>query len=103
MSNFKIGDRVICINNSSKFNIPLKLDRKYIIYDIRPSHCGTEIKLNVGLTSINIQYSCPSCNTITSKIGEKIYFKSSRFRKVEEKQEVNYIKLKVEIEEPCLN
>jgi hypothetical protein len=107
---FKVGDRVVCINNSllsggSTLRNQPKLikGREYIIYDIMPCDCGS-LKLDVGLASNNEIFTCNSCGIDNIINGNEIHWcASERFRKVEEKKEYIAVTSNVEVEEPILN
>lgn len=99
----KTGDRVVCIDDSGGHYTNLKKGREYIIYDVKKKQCGCNgVLIDVGLSS-SVEpclCTCGSCrkyyyDTLVHYVGEQ------RFRKVEEK--VSYVKLEIEVEEPCLN
>lgn len=99
----KIGDRVVCV----KAITPLIRGREYIVYNITNCNkCGKH-KLDVGITIVwdvfsTMRMECYNChNTVPVNEGDIRLFNPNRFRKVEE--QVNYVKLEVKIEEPCLN
>lgn len=98
----KIGDRVICIDNTDS---PLIKGREYIVYDVREDCCDFVINVgivnNEGSTIIMWCGRCGKIGTATHDIGEEIYYGIYRFRKVEEKYRA--VRVEVEIEEPILN
>lgn len=98
----KIGDRVVCIDDSNTgYEKPLIKGREYIIYNIKKCNVCGIVNYDIGHIS-SLDVDC-SCFNVISNAGCGWFFKSTRFRKVEEKKEVNYVKLEIKIEEPCLN
>ncbi len=108
MTQFKIGDRVKCINVDNlnpKQNgrlPPLVLHREYIIYDIRVCSCGG-VSLDVGISKLKLfRTICYTC--ITPTPPSSIHWCSAkRFVKVQEKKEYIAVESSVEIEEPSLS
>lgn len=93
----KVGDRVICIKAHSQSNCPLIVGREYIVYGIQ--NC-CHLVIDVGIIS-GYPVRCLKCGDKT--IDSVWWLSAMLFRKVEEKREVNYVKLEIEIEEPILN
>lgn len=93
--NIQIGDRVVCIKAHSQGF--LVVGREYIVYDIRSCNC--EIVYNVGTHKYGSY--CDVCGVTVSEVGEESFFSSALFAKVQEK--TNYVRIEIEIEEPCLN
>lgn len=94
----KTGDRVKCVkSHSTGLGSVNGLD--YIVYNSRVCECG-EQKLDIGMKIPESgQGTICRCGLLTTS---EVFWHSSRlFRKVEEK--VNYVKLEIEVEEPCLN
>ena len=94
----KVGDRVVCIKAHSMSICPLIVGREYIVYGVQ-NCCKTTI--DIGITNECGTY-CTGCYSLLSS-GGIWWLNSKLFRKVEEKIEVNYVKLEIEIEEPILN
>lgn len=103
----KIGDRVLCINDSGHNQRPiiikssLKKGREYIVYGIFKCLCGS-ISYDVGIVSHVYSSVCKSCSGSFEANGVWRCH-SSRFVKAETRTEVNYVKVEIEIEEPILN
>lgn len=101
MGNFKVGDRVVCVDASGKPYSNLRTV-KYIVNQVQVCVCGS-VSIDVGLlhfAPLRITY----CECGNELVGLDVdWCCPQRFRKVEEKKEVNYVKLEIEIEEPCLN
>lgn len=100
----KTGDRVVCIDakvtdSNGEISYPLRLKGEYIIQDVNLCVCG-QVSFDVGL-NIPSDYTSTFCTCGKLTYGNTWFFRSTRFRKVEEK--VNYVKLEIEVEEPCLN
>jgi len=104
----KINDRVICVNAKGLEYLGLIKGREYIIYGIDICTKCNNVSFDIGL---NLQqklicgYRCSCCYTINA-LDTKIGFcNSKRFRKVEIKKEVQYVKqeIKINIEELILN
>lgn len=95
----KIGDRVVCIDNSGHVNPNLIKGREYIVYAIKECRCGI-VSFEIGIITEK-GVICSFCSSELANVGEPAWFASRRFRKVEEK--VNYVKLEIEIEEPIYN
>jgi hypothetical protein len=99
MSTFKVGDRVVCIKEHPTMP-ELIVGREYIVYGI--NKCCVEA-IDVGIFA-NSNCLCSACKQPMS--DEKVFFFNvNRFRKVEEQRnvEVQYVKVSVPVEEPCLN
>jgi len=78
MSNFKIGEKVVCINPKTSV---YKKYNEYIITNIRACACGI-IELNVNnLTESPNTCECSSCGHIT--ITPLDWNNSNRFRKLD--------------------
>lgn len=104
MKNFKIGDRVRCINTGriDSGNQPkLILGREYIIYDIHTCKCGS-INLDVGLKTENGYPTICNCNK-TISLNDIHWCAAERFERVLEKVEYIAVATNIEIEEPVLN
>jgi hypothetical protein len=107
---FKVGDRVLCIDDSGHMmsqtheRSALRKGREYIIYGIIECTCGT-ISFDIGLTLPSDSSDIMTCMCGRDrKIPERTWYAlSKRFVKISEVKEVQYVKLEVEIEEPCLN
>lgn len=98
-TNFKPGDRVICVTGSTDFN--LIKGREYIVGDSKIGCCN-KVLLTVGLFSPeNTLVKCGGCFKILQSPKEEIYFRAECFALVAEK--VNYVKVAVEIAEPVLS
>jgi hypothetical protein len=98
MPKFKINDRVICIKAHP--TVPqLVVGREYIVYDINTCCVST---IDVGIFTDN-NCSCVMCGKQMS--DSIMYFNENRFEKVQTqtKEEVQYVKLDIPVEEPCLN
>lgn len=110
----KVGDRVLCINDTGHVmsmtgeHSGLKKGREYIVYGILVCpKCG-EVTYDVGFTlpnepNVTTDMVCFKCRTDIKQSGRVWYASSRRFVKVNEVKEVQYVKLEVKIEEPCLN
>jgi len=104
--NFKIGDRVRCINATLEAPIKintLKHNQEYIVHDIAYCRCG-EVRLNVGAVAQDERgfFICDSCYIPVTKAGEvNEYFGSRRFVKVQEKYKA--VKIQLEKKEPILS
>lgn len=98
MSDIKVGDRVVCIDDSGAGN--LIKNREYIVYAFKQLKCCGQMLIDVGLMTISGQ-QCYSCKSDVTPENSTAYFRLGRFRKVEEK--VNYVKLEIAIQEPILN
>lgn len=101
---FRVGDRVVCIKSSRFPNqafsvVDLVKGREYIIYAIEKGHCGFIV--DIGLSNYKIQKARCICGHVYNTHDR--FVNASRFRKVEEKKEIQYVKLEVKIEEPCLS
>ena len=87
MSNFKIGDRIICVNNSiiNSQNVhlpPLTLHKEYIVSGVAYCRiCGSQV-VNVGLFTIRHYYRCV-CSAIDEANGIH-WCASKRFVKIDE-------------------
>lgn len=93
----KTGDRVKCVNKSDDEDCPLVVGRDYIVYSTK--NCIHEKAVDVGFiadTGTECRMGC-----VFSKYNGIWWFDERLFRKVEEK--VNYVKLEIQVEEPCLN
>ena len=106
MENFKVGDRVVCVDNSDWEGFgkhpKLLLNREYIVYGInRCGSCGVQI-LDVGLLVFSNWETC-NCGIREKKTDNIHWCGSWRFRKVAEKVEYIAVAVDVEIEEPILN
>jgi hypothetical protein len=107
MSQFKIGDKVRCINNKPLVHArtapPLKLGGIYIVQGISTCHCGS-VTLDVGLTSQQKSVVCSSCRTVYLS-NDYWPCAARRFVKEVEHKEVQYITvaMDVKIKEPSLN
>ena len=78
MSNFKIGEKVVCINPK---NSMYKKDAEYIITNIRQCVCGA-IDLNVNdLIELATICRCSKCNHYT--YTPLSWNNSNRFRKLD--------------------
>lgn len=98
----KTGDRVKCVKSHSSGQGVVQ-GRDYIVYAQETCACGRRV-IDVGIkfpTSVTgiINYMICRCGHLTST--HVFWQDESLFRKVEEK--VNYVKLEIEVEEPCLN
>jgi len=98
---FKVGDEVVCVDGSIFINgtRPLIKGAHYIISDINVCICGMQ-SLFVGITN-KFGTECV-CNTLIDS-NNKWFMASIKFRKVERKKEVQYVKQEIEIKEPILN
>lgn len=93
----KTGDRVVCIDDSGKSS-RLTKGKEYIIHNTSNCSCGQKI-IDVGISNpFNVKCYCGECVSFKGGVD---WCSPKRFRKVEEK--VNYVKLEIEVEEPCLN
>jgi hypothetical protein len=106
MENFKVGDRVVCVDNSDWSGMndcpKLVLNREYIVYGIkRCGGCGCQ-DLDVGLFAFANWATC-NCGIREKKTDSTHWCGSWRFRKVSEKVEYIAVAVSVEIEEPILN
>jgi len=105
MTNFKIGDRVRCVDaNVGLVDInTLKLNAEYIIQDIKSCSCGS-IKLSVGAMSLSktLGVICSNCHEgVLPPNSINYFFSSHRFVKVQEQTRV--VRIQMEEKEPCLN
>jgi reverse gyrase len=106
MENFKVGDRVVCVDNSDWRGAgeqpKLVLNREYIVYGIKKcGGCGCQ-DLDVGLSTDGNWENC-KCGIREKKTDNIHWCGSFRFRKVAEKVEYIAVAVDVEIEEPNLN
>jgi hypothetical protein len=106
MENFKVGDRVVCVDvkqiHSNSLRPSLVLNREYIVYGVLycPT-CRTQA-IDVGLASSIKATLCINGHRYERPDG--IHWCSSwRFRKVAEKVEYVAVAVDVEIKEPVLN
>lgn len=109
MSNLKVGDRVVCVDDSFELMdhtdiCNLKKGRMYIVHSIKTCICGGDT-LNVGAIVIFGDLSnlhCLFCDALLfERCRSSEFFSASRFRKVTEQPRV--IRIEVERTEPVLN
>ena len=106
MENFKVGDRVVCVDVNrmdSRPKVPnLILNREYIVYGVSfCTVCRTQA-IDVGLIAEITESICVNGHSCIR--NDKIRWCGSyRFRKVAEKVEYIAVAVDVEIEEPNLN
>jgi hypothetical protein len=106
MENFKVGDRVVCVDTSSNDFVEgypnLILNREYIVYSTANcSKCSVQY-LDVGFPSDVMWLNC-KCGMREARVDNIHWCGSWRFRKVAEKVEYIAVAVNVEIEEPVLN
>lgn len=78
MSNFKIGEKVVCVNPKNNM---YKKNLEYIITNIRQCICGA-VDINVNdLTESQYVCRCSKCNHYT--LTPLSWNNSSRFRKLD--------------------
>jgi len=110
MSNFKIGDRVRCINATPFENyktdipFPIKLGREYVVSNLAVCpRCG-DVEVGVGIPNqVMGLCMCECYHLFMARSGEDWMFTSTRFVKVIEKREYKVNVSEVEISEPILN
>jgi hypothetical protein len=109
MENFKVGDRVVCVDNSqgiTKGYYPrLILNREYIVQGTKKClKCGIQ-DLDVGLFAERDSSNISVCRCGDNEFRpDGIHWCGSwRFRKVAEKVEYVAVAVSIEIEEPILN
>lgn len=101
MSDFKVGDRVLCIDDSEHtsngIQSTLKKGREYIVYGLGICKCG--ILLDIGITCIvkAINIKCGWCKDTRPDDGIH-YAHSRRFVKV--KPEYQVVKSEIKEKEP---
>jgi hypothetical protein len=107
MCDIKVNDRVVYVDDvelPGYFRPPAIKGREYIVYGKITCKCGT-VHFDIGLITTNQNDGdddyCANCHRITVPNTNSVFVESWRLRKIEEK--VNYVKLEVEVEEPCLN
>jgi|LakMenE01Jun11ns_1017448.scaffolds.fasta_scaffold9557371_2 hypothetical protein len=106
MAQFKIGDRVRCINAKDVEPYAtiwtLKQNAEYIVQDIEVCKCGKQY-LNVGAIAIaDVVSGCLNCNAVDvppNNIG--CTFRASRFVKVQEQPRI--VRIQMDMPEPILN
>lgn len=81
---FKVGDRVICIDSSGRVPKGLRRGKEYCIRDLTTSPCCNVLLLDIGMDE-NCFIKCSSCGHIYD--ANIIWFRSSRFRKIEPRTE----------------
>jgi hypothetical protein len=104
MENFKVGDRVVCVDNKSSIfrNVPpLILGRNYIVYGVEACTTCSVQHIDVGLTGS--KSGICRCKNVMQQKDNIHWCGSWRFRKVAEKVEYIAVAVNVEIEEPVLN
>lgn len=105
MSNFKVGDRVVCVDDSCAADLitTLKVGSQYIINSMTLCKCG-HIRLNVGAVTISkrlVGFDCYYCGVLLANEDIIQIHSYTRFRKVIEQPRV--IRIEVERTEPVLN
>jgi hypothetical protein len=106
MENFKVGDRVVCVDNSDWRGYgkqpKLVLNREYIVYGVEfCTVCGQQT-IDVGLLS-GASFGRCKCGNVSKHIDNIHWCGSWRFKKVAEKIEYITVAVDVKIEEPILN
>jgi hypothetical protein len=105
MAQFKIGDRVKCINGKDHEPLAaiwtLKEGHEYIIQDVKS--CCKNVYLNVGaIFQSPLTRGVCSCGEIYSSYSEPCYwFDASRFVKIQEQPRT--VRIQMDMPEPILN
>ena len=106
MENFKVNDRLVCVDNSDRKGSgkqpKLVLNREYIAYGVMFCDVCGQQAIDVGLLS-SAAFSRCKCGKVSKQADNIHWCGSWRFRKVAEKVEYIAVAVNVEIEEPILN
>lgn len=101
MKEFKVGGKVICVDDRNKFPdstaVPVKRNSLYTVNAIRSSDCCGIVLLDVGFKSDTGRYKCGTCGNTHPHESGKWWLRASRFLPLDDFREVTFTELKKEM------
>ena len=96
MAEFKVGGKVVCVDDKPKRStkpLPVSKNRIYSIIGISYSPCCNDMLLDLGFTSEVKKVNCNSCQSVYARKDNIYWMLSFRFLPLDDFQQVTYTKI----------